>query len=90
MKSLLILVSALILTAAAEAQTMSANKSSGNPKFLALCDQFVKESLALSPVGASQAGYHKHVDPKTKKTTVIGVRIDASGYVAQFNALREL
>ena len=27
---------------------------------------------------------------KTKKTTVIGVRIDASGYVAQFNALREL
>jgi acetolactate synthase I/II/III large subunit len=27
---------------------------------------------------------------KTKRTTVIGVRIDASGYVAQFNALREL
>ena len=25
-----------------------------------------------------------------KRTTVIGVRIDASGYVAQFNALREL
>ena len=24
------------------------------------------------------------------RTTVIGVRIDASGYVAQFNALREL
>src|SRR5215510_5879255 len=27
---------------------------------------------------------------KSKRTTVIGVRIDASGYVAQFNALREL
>jgi acetolactate synthase-1/2/3 large subunit len=27
---------------------------------------------------------------KSKKTSVIGVRIDASGYVAQFNALREL
>jgi hypothetical protein len=27
---------------------------------------------------------------KTKRTTVIGIRIDASGYVAQFNALREL
>ena len=26
----------------------------------------------------------------SKRTTVIGVRIDASGYVAQFNALREL
>ncbi|HWH61605.1 MAG TPA: DUF885 domain-containing protein [Terriglobales bacterium] len=76
MKSLLILVSALILTAAAEAQTMSANKSSGNPKFLALCDQFVKESLAMSPVGASQAGYHKHVDPKTKKTVELDAELD--------------
>ncbi len=76
MKFLLILVSALILTTAAEAQTMSANQTSGNPKFLALCDQFVKESLALSPVGASQAGYHKHVDPKTKKTVELDAELD--------------
>ncbi len=75
MKCLLILLSALILTAAAEAQTMSANKSF-NPKFLALYDQFVKESLALSPVGASQAGYHKHVDPKTKKTIELDAELD--------------
>jgi len=27
---------------------------------------------------------------RSKGTTVIAVRIDASGYVAQFNALREL
>jgi hypothetical protein len=27
---------------------------------------------------------------QSKPTTVIGVRIDASGFVAQFNALREL
>jgi acetolactate synthase-1/2/3 large subunit len=27
---------------------------------------------------------------QSQRTTVIGVRIDASGYVAQFNALREL
>jgi acetolactate synthase-1/2/3 large subunit len=26
----------------------------------------------------------------SRRTTVIGVHIDASGYVAQFNALREL
>jgi uncharacterized protein (DUF885 family) len=76
MKSLLILVSALIMTAALEAQTMSANKTSDNPKFLALCDQFVKESLALSPVGASQAGYHKHVDPKAKKTVELDAELD--------------
>ena len=62
MNVLAILLSALILSAAAEAETMSANKkpASSNPKFLALCDQFVKDSLALSPVSASQAGYHKH------------------------------
>ena len=34
--------------------------------------------------GALTAALH------SKRTTVIGVRIDASGYVAQFNALREL
>jgi hypothetical protein len=27
---------------------------------------------------------------QSERTTVISVRIDASGYVAQFNALREL
>src|SRR5262249_7169025 len=27
---------------------------------------------------------------QSRRTTVIGVRIDASGYVAQFNALREI
>jgi len=92
MKSLLILVSALILTAAVEAQTMSANKSSGNPKFLALCDQFVKESLALSPVGASQAGYHKHIDPKTKKTIELDAELDdvsAKGFDEQLRFYRE-
>jgi len=52
------------------------NSASGNPKFSALCDQFVKESLALSPVGASQAGYHKHVDPKTKKTIALDAELD--------------
>ena len=76
MKFLLILLGALILTAATEAQTMSAHKNSANPKFLSLCDQFVKESLALSPVGASQAGYHKFVDPKTKKTVELDAELD--------------
>src|ERR1700683_3227998 len=37
-------------------------------KFAELSDRFMKDSLALSPSGASQAGYHKHVDPKTGKT----------------------
>lgn len=92
MKFVLILLSALILTTAVEAQTMSTNQSSGNPKFLALCDRFVKESLALSPVGASQAGYHKHVDPKTKKTVELDAALDdvgAKGFDEQLRFYRE-
>ena len=78
MKSLVILVSALFLITAFGAKTMAENKhsTSGSPKFLTLCDQFVKESLALSPVGASQAGYHKHLDPKTKKTVELDAELD--------------
>lgn len=34
-------------------------------KFSQLSDQFIKETLVLSPTGATQAGYHKHVDAKT-------------------------
>ena len=39
-----------------------------------------EQAFADALQGALQSG----------RTTVIGVRIDASGYVAQFNALREL
>jgi len=79
MRVLVILWSALIiLTAAAEPKTMSENQNSrsDNPKFLALSDQFVKESLALSPVGASQAGYHKHRNVKTGKTVELDGELD--------------
>jgi uncharacterized protein (DUF885 family) len=34
-------------------------------KFATLSDQFMKDSLALSPVSASATGYHTHLDPKT-------------------------
>ena len=42
-----------------------ASDSSPAQKFAALSDQFMKDSLALSPVNASAAGYHTHLDPKT-------------------------
>ena len=44
--------------------------------FSQMTDQFVKDSLALSPVNASQAGYHKHLDPKTGKTTDLDAQLD--------------
>jgi len=45
-------------------------------KFARMSDQFLKESLALSPTNASYAGYHKHVDPKTGKTIELDALLD--------------
>jgi uncharacterized protein (DUF885 family) len=45
-------------------------------KFAELSDQFMKESLALSPTTASSVGYHKHVDAKTGKTVWLDAHLD--------------
>ncbi|MGB8522851.1 MAG: DUF885 domain-containing protein [Candidatus Acidiferrales bacterium] len=45
-------------------------------KFAELSDRFMKDSLALSPSSASQAGYHKHVDPKTGKVIELDALLD--------------
>ena len=60
------------------AKSNAANAAS-NAKFAKMTDQFVKDSLALSPVNASQAGYHKHVDPKTGKTIELDAQLDDVG-----------
>jgi uncharacterized protein (DUF885 family) len=60
-------------------ETSSSTKSSARPsaqKFAELSDRFMKDSLALSPTSASQAGYHKHVDPKTGKTIELDALLD--------------
>ncbi|MFY9531887.1 MAG: DUF885 domain-containing protein [Candidatus Acidiferrales bacterium] len=53
----------------------SANQG-GNAKFAAAAEQFMEDSLALSPVSASQAGLHKHTDPKTGKIVELDAEID--------------
>ena len=47
-----------------------------NAKFAKLSEEFIHETLALSPSSASQAGYHKHVDPKTGKTVALDSLLD--------------
>src|ERR1700683_2423366 len=57
----------------------SSAKSSQAPaaqKFAELSDRFMKDSLALSPSSASQAGYHKQIDPKTGKTIELDALLD--------------
>ncbi len=64
----------------------------GNANFLAMADQFVKDSLALSPVSASQAGYHKHRDAKTGKIIMLDAELDdvgAKGMAAQLEFYRD-
>src|ERR1700676_606680 len=63
-----------------QAGSRSPNSSNANPaaseKFAQLSEQFMKDSLALSPTNASQAGYHKHVDSKTGKTVHLDALLD--------------
>jgi len=47
-----------------------------SPKFAKLSDQFVKESLVLSPSSASGAGYHVRVDPKSGRKIELDALLD--------------
>jgi uncharacterized protein (DUF885 family) len=73
------LLLAILAMPANTQETNSSKKSSAGPSaqnFAELSDRFMKDSLALSPTSASQAGYHKHVDPKTGKTIELDALLD--------------
>jgi uncharacterized protein (DUF885 family) len=73
-----------VLTMGVEAKNVS--KQAGAMDFEKAADQFMKEWLVLSPVNASQAGFHKHTDPKTGKTVELDALLDdvgPSGIAAQ-------
>jgi uncharacterized protein (DUF885 family) len=48
-----------------QGQPPEASRAAASQKFAALSDQFMKDSLAWSPVSASAAGYHLHLDPRS-------------------------
>src|ERR1700678_313797 len=80
-----------LLVTAQNMKSTSSNKAA-NAKFAEMTDQFVKDSLALSPVSASQAGYHKHTDPKTRKAIDLDAQLDdvgTQGIAAQEKFYRE-
>src|ERR1700737_3513373 len=73
----LVVLWALMFSSHASAQTSgSAEYSAASSKFAELSDQFMKESLALSPTDASAAGYHRHLDRKTGKTVELDALLD--------------
>jgi hypothetical protein len=65
----------LLISTALLAQT-SGLSDQGDERFAQLCEEFIHETLALSPSAASQAGYHRHVDSKTGKTIELDALLD--------------
>ncbi len=79
LRILLVLSLTSILSTAQNMKPTTQTQAQANAKFAKMTDQFVKDSLALSPVSASQAGYHKHLDAKTGKTIDLDAQLDDVG-----------
>src|SRR5579864_1329964 len=56
--------------------SLPAQAPASSAKFASMCEDFIHESLAISPSNASQAGYHFHVDPKTGKKIGLDALLD--------------
>jgi uncharacterized protein (DUF885 family) len=92
MKHLLRILLVLSLTSILSTAQNMKPTTQANEKFSKMTDQFVKDSLALSPVNASQAGYHKHLDAKTGETIDLDAQLDdvsPQGMAAQEKFYRE-
>lgn len=65
----------ILISTAVVAQTHNLSSDSG-ARFAKLSEDFIHETLALSPSSASQAGYHHHLDAKTGKTIALDALLD--------------
>jgi len=84
-------VACLLVSSALTAHT-SNSSDEANARFAKLSEEFIHETLALSPASASQAGYHQHVDPKTGKTVALDALLDdmsAAGMAEQRRVFAE-
>src|SRR6516225_6948230 len=73
----LVMIAVLCMVAAAQTNSKKRmGKKSPRPAVSCRPGDFMYQSLALSPVSASQAGYHKHTDPVTKKTIELDALLD--------------
>jgi uncharacterized protein (DUF885 family) len=70
------LLAVFVLGASSLAAQIEPPAPQGNEKFAKLSEEFIHETLALSPSSASQAGYHKHIDPKTGQTIALDSLLD--------------
>src|SRR6202050_3723959 len=68
-------VACVLISGTLMAQT-SNSSAEASAKFAKLSEEFIHDTLALSPSNASQAGYHLHVDPKTGQTIALDALLD--------------
>ncbi len=68
-------VACVLISGTLMAQT-SNSSAEASAEFAKLSEEFMRETLALSPSNASQAGYHQHVDPQTGKTIALDAELD--------------
>jgi uncharacterized protein (DUF885 family) len=83
MRTVLTFITTLIVATSMHAQEDSFSK---------LAAQYMYESLVISPVSASYAGYHKHTDPKTGKVLELDAMLDdvsPEGWKQQVTFYRE-
>jgi uncharacterized protein (DUF885 family) len=59
-----------------ESAVVPVSADAAKQKFAELSDQFMKDSLALSPSNASAMGYHKYPDPATGKLIELDAQLD--------------
>jgi len=69
----------LLLASPLLSQTGNVKPSAPSANFDQLAAQFMYDSLVLSPVSASQAGYHKYTDTKTGQTIELDALLDDLG-----------
>jgi uncharacterized protein (DUF885 family) len=85
-KTTVISVFLLLLTIGVQAKNVANAGSTNSADFEKAAEQFMNASLVISPVNASQAGFHKYTDPKTGKTIELDALLDdlgPSGIAAQ-------
>jgi uncharacterized protein (DUF885 family) len=57
-------------------QPSDSSRTAASKKFAVLSDQFMKDSLSWSPVSASAAGYHSHMDPRSHRPLALDALLD--------------
>jgi uncharacterized protein (DUF885 family) len=78
-KNTVISVFLLLLSIGVQAKNVTNAGNTSSADFEKAAEQFMKASLVISPVNASQAGFHAYTDPKTGRKVELDALLDDLG-----------